>query len=318
MKPDYESSTRRTEATLPPERWLAIRSALEHRDEIRRQAWQGRAGATLKWKLAARAFRFGLIGSGLMGRGKRNIQKTRLREFEIHDPRLPAAFDGYRVLHMSDLHLDPVENTGEHLWPVIAGIDADICVMTGDYRFRLRGDAEFAPKAIGQLVRRINMPDGVYATLGNHDTVKMVAPLAAHGVRVLGNETLSLTRGTEMIHLTGLDDVHNYYTPDARRALDHAPDGYRIVLVHSPELAAPAAEAGIALYLTGHTHAGQVCLPGGRAIIRNLRRHRELAAGQWQLDGMAGYTSAGLGASVVPVRFNCPPEIAVITLRRDR
>jgi hypothetical protein len=116
--------------------------------------------------------------------------------------------------------------------------------------------------------------------------------------------------------LTGLDDVHRFYTPAAKQALYDAPAGFRVALVHSAEIADHAAAAGFDLYLCGHTHGGQICLPNGRAVFTRLRRCHFGARGEWRAGAMIGYTSNGLGVGEVPLRFNCRGEIAVVTLRR--
>jgi predicted MPP superfamily phosphohydrolase len=99
-------------------------------------------------------------------------------------------------------------------------------------------------------------------------------------------------------------------------ALEAAADDFTIALVHSPELADAAAQAGVALYLTGHTHAGQVCLPGGIPLVRHLRAGRHLYRGHWHHRGMQGITNAGAGTSGIPVRFFTESEILALRLRR--
>ena len=94
------------------------------------------------------------------------------------------------------------------------------------------------------------------------------------------------------------------------------PDGFRILLQHSPELLDEAAAASVALYLCGHTHGGQICLPGGIPLMTNIRTPRRYASGLWQHGDMTGYTSVGVGVSVMPLRFFSKGEVAVITLRR--
>ncbi len=112
--------------------------------------------------------------------------------------------------------------------------------------------------------------------------------------------------------------MHYYYTQATARALRAAPAGFRIALVHSAELADVAAAAGFSLYRAGHTHGGQVCLPGGRPILTHMSRLRGYASGLWRCGAMAGYTSTGVGVSSVPVRFNTRGEAVLITLRRAR
>jgi hypothetical protein len=130
------------------------------------------------------------------------------------------------------------------------------------------------------------------------------------------NRSVTLTRKDQRIVVTGLDDVHRFFTPDALRALETT-EGFRIALVHSAEVADYAAATGYALYLSGHTHGGQICLPRGRPIVTRLRRCRHARTGTWSEGKMIGYTSCGLGVGDVPLRFNCRGEVTVITLRRS-
>src|SRR4029079_2861599 len=100
---------------------------------------------------------------------------------------------------------------------------------------------------------------------------------------------------------------------DLDAALSGVPeDACKVLLVHSPEVIARAAERGVDLYLCGHTHGGQVCLPGLGPVVLNANCARRYARGTWRYGSMQGYTSSGLGTSCVPVRFFCPPEVAVI------
>src|SRR5262249_54941305 len=149
----------------------------------------------------------------------------------------------------------------------------------------------------------------------NHDPVALVDPLERLGLRVLTNETLTLRRGPAALHITGLDDVHYFYTDAAAPAFAAAPPGFRIALVPSPEAAHVAAAAGYALYLCGHTHGGQVCLPGGLPILTNSLFHWRHAKGLWRRGKMRGYTSNGAGISGLPVRFFSRGEVTLVTLR---
>jgi predicted MPP superfamily phosphohydrolase len=102
----------------------------------------------------------------------------------------------------------------------------------------------------------------------------------------------------------------------ADSALDTVPEGYSIALVHSPEMAVQAAERGYSLYLCGHTHGGQICLPGGRPMVKRLIRNRSFAAGLWRCGRMSGYTNSGAGVSGPPLRYFSRGEAALVTLRR--
>ena len=262
-----------------------------------------------------RIFEIGLKGIGLFERGKRNALDLYLHDIEVVLPDLPKVLNGYRILHITDPHIDACEGLDRKLASVVSDAEADLCVLTGDYREAMYGACDEAMKMMAQVVEGIHCPDGVYAVLGNHDSQEMVPHLEDMNVRVLINESDVVKARGEQIILTGTDDVHDYFTANAPLALQSAPDGFKVALIHSPELAGVAAENGFSLYLCGHTHGGQICLPGGRPILTHLNSHKDLSNGLWNVGKMLGYTSPGAGTSVMPVRFFKRPEITRFTLR---
>lgn len=260
-------------------------------------------------------FRAGLRLSGLLPRGRRNALNLQLNEHTLNVVGLPAAFDGYRILHLSDMHLEANVGLPSVLIERIQGLSADACFISGDFRARSFGPITQCLAQLGRVVQHIDMP--IYATLGNHDSIRMVPGIEALGIRVLLNESVVLSRGDDAVALVGADDPHYFRTDDLRAACADAPrDMCRILLVHSPEVIPEAAELGFAAYLCGHTHGGQICLPGGMPLISNARAAWRFSSGPWQYGGMAGYTSRGSGVSIVDVRYNCLPEVTVHTLRR--
>jgi predicted MPP superfamily phosphohydrolase len=218
---------------------------------------------------------------------------------------------------LSDLHVDYLPETLDAALELVSGEQADICVLTGDYRKRVSGPFEHILPDFERLFAQVRTRDGIYAILGNHDCADMVPAFERIGIEVLVNETRHIQRGKAQISLTGTDDVHYYYSEAARAALEIAPEGFKIALIHSAELADVAAEAGFQLYLAGHTHGGQVCLPGGKPIITHMSSHRRYATGLWRHDNMVGYTTTGVGVSGLPVRFNTRGEVVLITLNRS-
>jgi predicted MPP superfamily phosphohydrolase len=253
--------------------------------------------------------------AGLHGRGRRNVRDIRCREHEVRLPHLPAAFEGFTLLQLSDLHLDLGADFVERLIASVQGLRHDVCVLTGDYRFRTFGPYAPALDAMARL--RPHLGERVVAVLGNHDTIRMVPGLEAMSIRVLMNESLRLERGGATLLLAGIDDAHYFRTHDFHKATaDLAPDDCAILLSHTPEPYRHAAHAGFSLMLSGHTHGGQICLPGGLPILTDSDAPRALARGAWRHLGMLGYTSVGCGASIVDVRLNCPPEVTLHRLHR--
>ncbi len=263
-------------------------------------------------------FGFSLRILGLYERGVRNATDIRLNQMDIWFESLPREFDGFRLLQLSDLHVDFLPETLQAALDLTTDVAADICVLTGDFRRRVQGSFDVILPAMERLASHISTRHGTYAILGNHDSADMVEPLEALGLRVLVNETHTIERHGAKLHLTGTDDVHYYYTDAARQALGAAPKGFKIALIHSAEFADAAAENGYQLYLAGHTHGGQVCLPGGWPIITHMTRYRRYARGLWRHGEMVGYTSTGVGVSGLPVRFNTRGEVALITLHSSR
>jgi predicted MPP superfamily phosphohydrolase len=263
-----------------------------------------------------RGLELALKATGQYGRGVRNAWEIALRERSLALPGLPPAFDGFTVLHLSDLHLDGMPGLEQRVLQRLEGREFDLCVLTGDYRTELHGPIGPTLDALRPLVAGIRSRHGVLAVLGNHDDCHMVAPIEAMGVRVLVNESVTLERGPDRLQFVGLDDVHYYFTDQAVHALEAARSGFTVALVHSPEVFDIASKLGVGLYLCGHSHAGQVCLPGGWPLITHLSRGRRFFRGVWRHRGMVGVTNAGAGTSGVPVRFNTRGELLALTLRR--
>jgi predicted MPP superfamily phosphohydrolase len=266
--------------------------------------------------LMLRTFQWGLGRLGQLERGRRNAANIVLRERELSFPELPRAFDGFTILHLSDPHFDGLPGIDERIIALTQGREFDLCVLTGDYRTELHGPIREVMASLQRVVAGVRSRHGFLGVLGNHDDCHMVEPMEAMGVRLLINEHVVLARGGDTLRVVGTDDVHYYYTDQSLHALEAAREGFTIALVHSPELYQPAAAAGVDLYLCGHTHAGQVRLPGGLAPLKHLRVGRHLYDGHWRHGDMQGVTNAGAGTSGIPVRFNTQSEILVLRLRR--
>src|SRR5438477_4821574 len=250
-------------------------------------------------------------------RGRRNALDIELVTRTVSFPDLPLAFDGYRILHLSDTHLDCLPEIAVVGARLLADIEVDLLVLTGDIHGNQDAPLSASTRPLLQLLNAIRVKDRRLAILGNHDPADMAEALEDLGFDVLLNQSTVLVRGNQQIVLTGLDDVHRFFTRDALEAFLQAPEGFRIALVHSAEVADYAAAAGCALYLCGHTHGGQICLPGGRPVITHLLRCRHASVGAWGEGNMVGYTSRGLGVGDIPLRFNSRGEISIITLRQS-
>jgi predicted MPP superfamily phosphohydrolase len=252
---------------------------------------------------------------GLYGRGLRNAERVELRHNTVSFTDLPPAFDGFCILHISDLHADMNPGAMRALIELVKGLRYDVCVLTGDFRGQTFGPFDAALASVADVCSHLTGP--LYGVLGNHDTIGMVPGLEQMGVRMLLNEADAIRRGNACLYLAGIDDAHFYRVDNIEKAHAGMPDGaFPILLSHTPEIYRQAAHAGFRLLLCGHTHGGQICLPGSIPITLDSTLPRRFGSGAWKYHDMAGYTSVGAGSSIVPVRINSRPEITLHHLKR--
>jgi uncharacterized protein len=248
--------------------------------------------------------------AGLYRRGCRNAERVAVRHNFVGSTRLPSGFDGFTILHITDLHVELSQGANRRLIELVDDLRYDLCVLTGDYRSKTFGP--FAAALEGLKTLRAHLNDPVYAVLGNHDTIHMVPALEAMGIGVLLNESTTIVRGEQSIHLAGIDDAHFYRVDNIGAAAGRIPPSdFSILLSHTPEIYRQAAQAGFDLLLSGHTHGGQICLPGSIPITLDSVLPRYMGSGAWTYGRMAGYTSVGVGACIVAARLNCPAEVTL-------
>lgn len=293
---------------------LQQRLGMEH-DDDGRVFGQGRTLFHIEnWFALHVVIRLVLRLTGLYGRGRRNALNIQVREHDLPIFGLPSAFDGFTVLQLSDLHLDMNEEFPHVLCERVRALEYDCCVMTGDFRYLTAGPHEPALEGLARL--RASLKDEVYGILGNHDSIRMVPAMEAMGVRMLLNESVALERRGARVYLAGVDDPHYFRVDNIEKACRDIPaDGVSLLLAHTPEVYRQAAHAGFDAMLCGHTHGGQICLPGGRPVMTNAACPRRVCRGAWRYHRMQGYTSVGAGSSVVDVRFNNLPEVTLHRLR---
>ncbi|MEJ2434213.1 MAG: metallophosphoesterase [Pseudolabrys sp.] len=267
------------------------------------------------WYSVHSVIRVALMASGLYWRGRRNAADLQVRHNTVSSRWLPAGFDGFTLLHISDLHVERSEAALRRLVALVPSFDYDLCVLTGDYRGPTHGPYDAALAFMQRLMGVLRGP--VYGVLGNHDSIRMVPGLEDMGIRMLLNENEPVARDGETIYLAGIDDAHFFRMDNIERAATGIPHAaFSILLSHTPETYRQADHAGFDLLLSGHTHGGQICLPGSIPLTLSAALPRAMGAGAWKYDRMVGYTSTGAGTAIVPVRLNCPPEITLHHLRR--
>jgi predicted MPP superfamily phosphohydrolase len=244
-------------------------------------------------------------------------QRPRIRQREVEIEGLPEAFDGYRIAQISDLHCGPFAS-GRRVarWVDATNrLEADLVAVTGDLIASGSAFVDVVASALGDLRAR----DGAFAAMGNHDYFgdgeAMVSALEAAGLTVLRNRGVQLRRGSGAIYLAGVDDTWTK-RHDLQRALAERPAGMpAVLLAHDPVLFPEAAERGVDLVLSGHTHGGQVAVPLLARKLNLARLITRFTNGIYRSGASTLYVNRGLGTTGPPVRLAVAPEIAVLTLR---
>jgi predicted MPP superfamily phosphohydrolase len=237
-----------------------------------------------------------------------------LERVEITLERLPKKLDGFRIIHLSDTHHSPFTDL-DHIRRAVRvanRLKPDLVCLTGDY---VSHDAEFispVANALGKLTGRF----GVLACLGNHDhwtnAPLVTKTLVREGITVLVNEGFRLEAGGAAFWICGVDD-HMVGKTDLPAALKGSyPDEMKLLLAHNPVILRQAVRYGVDLTLSGHTHGGQVKV---RDPEKRILPRRKLSSGLHRRKGSQIYITRGIGTVVLPVRYQCPPEISLIELR---
>lgn len=238
---------------------------------------------------------------------------------ELTLPRLAPAFDGYRMVQISDIHMGTGMNQ-DSLTDVVHLINAqqpDLVAITGD--FVTHGDVRHYAPALIEPLSQLQARDGVVCVMGNHDfwtdAGMMREVVRASHITDVSNSHITLERDHSLLHIAGVDTI--WYQQDRLDlVLESLPDsGAAVLLAHEPDFADTSAASGrFDLQISGHSHGGQVVIPFVGPPV-TPRHGQKYVAGQYQVGSMIQYTNRGIGTAWPPVRFNCPPEITVFTLR---
>jgi predicted MPP superfamily phosphohydrolase len=254
---------------------------------------------------------------GIYEQGKRNALVLRKSLATFYFPDLPPSFDGYTILYLSDLHLDGLDGLTEKAQSLVRTSPADLCIIGGDLRMETHGPFSEALSRLRQLMPHIRTKDGTLGVLGNHDCLEFVDTLKDDGVAFIINDSATIERNGERIWFVGVDDPHYYKCHDLELAFKDVPEkAFTVFLAHSNEVYREASVYSPQLYLCGHTHGGQICVPPFGAVFTHSRAPRRLVEGPWKQGKMMGFTSSGVGVSGIPVRFRSRGEVLLLTLRR--
>lgn len=245
--------------------------------------------------------------------GLKNAQKISPIENRLTSSKIGKG--SIRILHLSDLHLDECPVSQEDiLWAIKESGPYDFACITGDLSTGWPID-EITKNKVREIIKALKPKYKTFFILGNHDSGHIVPYLENQGVEVLTNQIATFPKDGILpcpIEFVGTDDPHYFYQKDALRILQEGKrESFRVGLIHTPELYKEAQQSGIDLYLCGHTHGGQIALPGGIPIIRRVYRGKRFAKGPWRYSGMLGYTSSGVGTSSMPIRFFTTAEVII-------
>ena len=251
--------------------------------------------------------------------------RPRLVRQEIALRRWPARLDGFTIALLSDFHYDPYCSV-HPLKAAIGMVNAlhpDLIALTGDFVSSPvigSDNAKFALDAepCAQLIRQMNAPHGLWAVMGNHDFYtdadRVTRILRADGIQVLHNQSVPIELDAGRFWLAGVGDVIGG-AANLDAALQHVPnDEATILMAHEPDYADYVARRPVDLQLSGHSHGGQVRFPFLRPLYLPELGQKYIA-GLYKIGPLTLYTNAGLGTVILPIRWNCPPEITLLTLR---
>lgn len=252
------------------------------------------------------------------------VPELELTRLELPLRHLPTALDGLTVLHVTDLHLTRGVHPADEIVPLLEGTRCDLTVYTGDM-----AEDESGLRALPALLRALKPRHAAFAVLGNHDhyhyrhasgegpqpndVTPLLRTLAGSGVQILENTSATLFDGA--LRVVGVDDPAL-----GRDRVDEAfsgatNDDATLFLAHSPDVLTRLGDHRPGLLLAGHTHGGQLRLPGIGALGTVSALPRRYAMGAYEYDGVPTYVSRGVGTSGAPARLYCPPEITIVTLR---
>ncbi len=265
------------------------------------------------------------VGAALSADGFAESNDPHIVRREIQLRRLPRSFDGFTVAHLSDFHYDhhfSAVPIGKAV-ALVNGLRPDLIVLTGDFitvpvldrqRFVRKSAETVIPCAA--LLSQLQAPK--YAILGNHDAMAnpplIAHSLQEHGIPVLRNANVPIEHGNARIWLAGIDDLLRGMPRMDLTMKGIPPEEMTMLLAHEPDFADHSAHYPIDLQLSGHSHGGQIWVPGiGAPWLPPMSR--KYPRGLYRVRDLTLYTNMGIGTIRAPIRLNCPPEVTLITLR---
>jgi len=205
--------------------------------------------------------------------------------------RLPHPLAELRVLHISDLHIEGISDYCERLRRCLTALEADLCVISGDFVDPTVNDLSEVERRLAAVVCSIRTRHGIFAVLGDHDPPLLGPLLERIGIQLVAGRTARVDHGGTTLWVAGVEaESVDCIAPSLK-----PPNEPLLFIGHSPDQVVQAAAKGAAYFFCGHTHGGQVCLPGGVPLVSRCKIGRRFASGAWVYRGTPGYTTRGIG-----------------------
>jgi len=253
-----------------------------------------------------------------------DTKKIPVEQKEICLPNLPKEFENYKILFLSDFHLNKNHNILNNILRIVKQEDFDICLLGGDYINNIK-----CVNKLRLFMQKLKECSEVYAVLGNHDykigKEQIIRLFKEIEINLLLNSSVTIKKGKSQMDIIGVesavdDDNHIGIKSDLKKALAKSKNQTKILLSHSPDIVIQENMKDISLVISGHTHAGQIVLPIIGPLYTSSKLKKKYSSGLFSINNTPVYVSRGLGNSTVfsipfSLRFNCPYEITIIKLK---
>lgn len=262
----------------------------------------------------------GLISTGLVGTYSIFIERLhyQLNHYALKFKNLPIEFDGYKILHLTDIHVGPYLsfNSYKKLIEKVRTINADIIVLTGDYTHRLSDLREI--RKVWHELKTLDAPDGVLNVLGNHDhwdAGRYILDYLEESGQSLRFKTKIIKRGNAEIVFGGAGDFWEDHMNVEHIFKNVHNDQFKVLLAHNPDTIDTINDMDLDLTISGHTHGGQVVFPFLGSTVLPVKNY-EYDYGIKDTTMGKLFISRGVGTSILPIRFSCAPEFALLELKK--
>lgn len=262
----------------------------------------------------------GALAAGLMGSYTVFVERCHynLNHYVIKFPNLPSQFHGYKILHLTDIHVGPYlsQESFQKIITEVRKIECDLIALTGDYTHRLTDLSDI--KKVWSGLESLDAPDGVLNVLGNHDhwdAGKNAIDFIENSGQSLRFKTKAIKRGNSKICFGGAGDFWEEHQHIDHIFKDVSNDEFKILLAHNPDTIDTIMNVKMDLTISGHTHGGQVVFPFLGATVLPVKNYK-YDSGIKDTDAGKLFISKGVGTSIIPVRFSCAPEFALLELQK--